>query len=173
MRRIPHQLVTGLLLAIYGGIAVLGYGLHELAPDDAHHHHHGLAAAHQEPGPLAFRSGGSVDDDHDCDICAFLDQARSDRPQVATSIIWQHRSRGHRCRRTASFFANHARFSRSSWPAGFHRLILCRVRRDRFAPRFSFVLPFDFASLKIALVPISRGFAMRLDRRLRWLSSWS
>jgi hypothetical protein len=90
MRRIPHQVVTGLLLAIYGGIAVLGYGLHELVPDGAHHHHHSLAAAHQESGPLAFRSGGSVDDDHDCDICAFLDQARCDRPQVATSIIWQH-----------------------------------------------------------------------------------
>ena len=89
MRRIPHQLVTGLLLAIYGGIAVLGYGLHELAPEDAHHHHHGLAVAHQESGPPAFRSGGSADDDHDCDICVFLDQARSDRPQVATSIIWQ------------------------------------------------------------------------------------
>jgi hypothetical protein len=90
MRRIPHQLVTGLLLAIYGGIAVLGYGLHELVPEDAHHHHHRLAAAHQEPGPVAFRSGGAADDDHDCDICVFLDQARSDKPQVAASIIWQH-----------------------------------------------------------------------------------
>ena len=90
MRRIPHQLVTGLLLAIYGGIAVLGYGLHELVPEDAHHHHHGLEVAHQESEPLAFRSGGAADDDHDCDICVFLDQARSDRPQVAASIIWQH-----------------------------------------------------------------------------------
>ena len=90
MRRIPHQLVTGLLLAIYGGIAVLGYGLHELVPEDAHHHPHGMAAAHLDAGPTGFRTGGGVDDDRDCDICAFLDQARSDRPQVVTSIIWQH-----------------------------------------------------------------------------------
>ena len=90
MRRIPHQLVTGVLLAIYGGIAVLGYGLHELVPEDAHHHHHGLAAVHQDAGPTAFRTSGSVVDDHDCAICVFLDQARSDRPQVAASIIWQH-----------------------------------------------------------------------------------
>jgi hypothetical protein len=90
MRQLPKQLVTGVLLAIYGGIALLGYGLHDLVPEEAHHHHHGLTAADHEPGPLAFRSGGSVDDDQDCDICIFLDQTRSDKPQVVASIIWQH-----------------------------------------------------------------------------------
>jgi hypothetical protein len=89
MRRLPQTLVTGLLLAIYGGIAVLGYGLHDLAPEDAHHHHHRFAATHQESGSPIFRTG-SVDDDHDCDICVFLDQARGERPQIATGIIWQH-----------------------------------------------------------------------------------
>ncbi|HEY4231816.1 MAG TPA: hypothetical protein VGM76_00175 [Lacipirellulaceae bacterium] len=89
MRRIPHQFLTGLLLAIYGGISLLGYGLHELVPEDAHHHH-GLPLAHQGSGPPAFKTGGSVDDDHDCDICVFLDQARSAQPQIQTAIVWQH-----------------------------------------------------------------------------------
>jgi hypothetical protein len=87
MRRIPHQLVTGVLLAIYGGIAVLGYGLHELVPEDAHHHH-GLAAQHPGSAPTAVRTGGDVDDDHDCDICVFLDQARSIQPQIQSAIVW-------------------------------------------------------------------------------------
>jgi hypothetical protein len=89
MRRLPQKLVTGVLLAIYGGIAVLGYGLHELVPEDAHHHH-ALAAVHHESGPPAFKAGGNVDGDHDCDICVFLDQARSVQPQVQSAIVWHH-----------------------------------------------------------------------------------
>jgi hypothetical protein len=89
MRRTPKNLVTGLLLFLYGGIAVLGYGLHDLVPEDAHHHHE-LAVVHQGTGPLAFKAGGSVDDDHDCEICAFLDQARSAQPQVQSAVVWQH-----------------------------------------------------------------------------------
>jgi hypothetical protein len=89
MRRNPHQLLTGILLAIYGSISLLGYGLHELVPDGAHHHH-GLAALQQGSGPPAVRTGGSVDDDHDCDICVFLDQARSVQPQVQSAIVWHH-----------------------------------------------------------------------------------
>jgi hypothetical protein len=89
MRRISHNLVTGLLLFLYGGISVLGYGLHELVPEDGHHHH-ALAAVQQEGAPLAFKSGGGIDDDHDCDICAFLDQARSAQPQIQSAIVWQH-----------------------------------------------------------------------------------
>jgi hypothetical protein len=88
MRRIPQKLVARLLVALYGGIALLGYGLHELAPAEDHHHHAlGLAVA--DAGPLSVRSG-HIDADHDCDICAFLDQARGDQPQVATGIVWQH-----------------------------------------------------------------------------------
>jgi hypothetical protein len=91
MRRIPKKLVTGMLLTIYGGIAVLGYGLHELVPEDGHHHHHlTFAAAGQASSETAFRAGGGVDDDHDCDICVFLDQARSVQPQIQAAIIWQH-----------------------------------------------------------------------------------
>jgi hypothetical protein len=89
MRRLPHQLVTGLLLAIYGGIAVLGYGLHELVPEDGHHHHFALAAGEHADEAPAFRAGSGIDDDHDCDICVFLDQARSAQPQVQAAIIWQ------------------------------------------------------------------------------------
>ena len=88
MRRIPHNLVTGLLLLLYGGISVLGYGLHELVPEDGHHHH-ALAPIQQEGAPLAFKSGGGIEDDHDCDICAFLDQARSAQPQIQSTIVWE------------------------------------------------------------------------------------
>ena len=42
MRSLPRKLLTAGLLAIYGGIAVLGYGLHELSPPG---HHHGPAAS--------------------------------------------------------------------------------------------------------------------------------
>jgi hypothetical protein len=88
MRQFSRKFAAHLMLAAYGGIAVLGYGLHELAPAEVHHHNiQGLAAA--DTGPLSVGSG-HLDADHDCDICAFLDQARSEQPQVATGVVWRH-----------------------------------------------------------------------------------
>jgi hypothetical protein len=95
----PQKLATYLLLAIYGGIAVLGHGLHELSTahhhhHDAHehaadggcaHHHHGHTHKHtsqsrSDDRAEAFASvHGSLSDGHGhaCEICDFLDQNRS------------------------------------------------------------------------------------------------
>ena len=87
MRRIPQRLATGLLLVLYGGISLLGYGLHDLVPEDAHHHHE-VSVEHDVAGPPAFTA--AADDDHECDICQFLDQARSVPPEIQTAVVWQH-----------------------------------------------------------------------------------
>jgi hypothetical protein len=92
MRNTGRKLLTMGLAALYSGIALLGYGLHELAP---HHHHHPAAQAHSHAGcthtrhhaPLPETPGFS--DSHECEVCAFLDQLQSDRPQLAADITWQ------------------------------------------------------------------------------------
>jgi len=108
MRSILHKLLTCSLLATYLGIAVLGQGLHELAP--GHDHHHGLqvvecighshadghccshhehhASEHHEDhdhvpaGPVVAATGGCAHS-HACDICEFLVQSVSQPPQIA------------------------------------------------------------------------------------------
>lgn len=94
MRNLGRKLLTATLTALYGGIALLGYGLHELAP---HHHHHPAAPAHSHAGcthahhhrhaPPPATPGFS--DSHECEVCAFLDQHQSDRPQLAVEVAWQ------------------------------------------------------------------------------------
>jgi hypothetical protein len=95
MRNLGQKLLSFSLLALYGGIALLGHGLHEFAPhhhadvashshahpgcSHAHHHHH-HAPAPETPG---------VTDHHDCEVCALLDQHRGEQPSVATEIASQ------------------------------------------------------------------------------------
>jgi len=93
MRFLPRKLLTAGLLAIYGGIAVLGYGLHEFAPA----HHHGAVAefvCHGDCGGHAHQhlatSGKSLTSSHECEICVFLDQLRSERPMLTAEVVWQH-----------------------------------------------------------------------------------
>ncbi len=114
MRSIHRQLVCGTLLALYGVISLLGHGLHWLSPEERHHHgrqvghcehdhvghahhHHGHAHHHHAQAPLkradrdrpqGFAATECATLAHDCDICTFLLQARSERPQLATTIVW-------------------------------------------------------------------------------------
>jgi hypothetical protein len=103
MRTLPRKLLTAGLLAIYGGIAVVGYGLHDLAPG----HHHGPAGecmahdhghdghSHDACDSLLHRRaasspcGESISDSHECEICLFLAQIRSERPTLAAEVVWQ------------------------------------------------------------------------------------
>jgi hypothetical protein len=105
MRIIGRKLLTAGLVALYGGISLLGYGLHELAP--AHHHHAELGhsahacqhcSGHEHCDPaanddLAAESaaiGNAAHDSHECEICVFLAQMRSEQPLVVAEIAWQH-----------------------------------------------------------------------------------
>jgi hypothetical protein len=97
MRYLPQKLMTLGLLAVYGSIAVLGHGLHEFS--SAHHHHHHVAAGqcaghqhdhcHGHSRAAAPAAQNSLADSHDCEICVFLDQIRSDQPQLCAEIDWQ------------------------------------------------------------------------------------
>lgn len=97
MLRIGRKLLTASLLAIYSCIALVGYGLHELSPAHrhgnapgevhahsharcTHHHHHSHAPVPERPG---------CSDAHECDICVFLDQVRSDSLQLVAIDAWQ------------------------------------------------------------------------------------
>jgi hypothetical protein len=115
MRLFPRKLVTCLLLAVYGGISLLGHGLHELAPGHGHHHglavvtcavhshghghgecslgHHQHGSGHNDgtaAGPLTVQSGGCAEQSQLCDVCVFLAQMRSGQPQLLTGAVWQH-----------------------------------------------------------------------------------
>jgi hypothetical protein len=92
MRFSAGKLLTSLLLALYGSVSLLGYGLHEIA--GVHHHDHGVPAVaaqvghHHHHGPCSHHhgpAGGSLTHAHDCEICVFLDQVRSEVPQLATA----------------------------------------------------------------------------------------
>jgi hypothetical protein len=112
MRSLPHKLSAWTLLAIYGGVSLLGHGLHWLSPHE--HHHHGLVVAHHSHAEhahghchghchhdydaceLAERSSGShaqtgwrsgATDGHDCDICEFLAQARGQKMHAPPAIV--------------------------------------------------------------------------------------
>lgn len=92
MRATLRQLLTYSLLATYASIALLGEGLHFLAPDE---HHHGatlvvtsIDSGHAFSESLApagkhFSGTRATSDDHDCEICEFLAQAVSAPPHVA------------------------------------------------------------------------------------------
>lgn len=93
MQKTGRKLLTTSLVALYGAVALLGYGLHELAP--AHLHHHVECHAHAHAGcihshghaPIQVTPG--ISDSHECDVCVFLDQIQSERPQFHTQIVWQ------------------------------------------------------------------------------------
>lgn len=92
-----HKILGPTLLVTYAGISLLGQGLHFLTPDDHHHHAVGVAECnlhehdHGACGPSHEQSqhgyGSSTDlvaADHNCDICEFLAQAKSQTPQIAS-----------------------------------------------------------------------------------------
>lgn len=91
-----RKLVTHGLLAVYGGIALLGFGLHELSPvDQLHHvaatcsaHAHSHCAGHSHDASRA-PAGLALTDAHECEICVFLAHFCSERPQLAAAIDWQ------------------------------------------------------------------------------------
>jgi hypothetical protein len=97
MRSFPRKLLTAGLLALYGGIAVLGYGLHDLAPGHvhgaagehvAHDHDHGACESHSHHH-AAIPTGKSLTSSHECEICIFLSQMRSERPTFSAEVVWQ------------------------------------------------------------------------------------
>jgi hypothetical protein len=104
MRFSAGRLLSLMLLGVYGSIVLLGHGLHELSA--VHHHHHGpaLVAAHvghhhhdhghphhhgpysghhHHPAPAP--TGDSISHTHDCEICEFLAQIRSEMPQLVSA----------------------------------------------------------------------------------------
>ena len=97
MRSFPRKLLTAGLLALYGGIAVLGYGLHDLAPGHvhgaagehvAHDHDHGACESHSHHH-AAIPTCKSLTSSHECEICIFLSQMRSERPTFSAEVVWQ------------------------------------------------------------------------------------
>jgi hypothetical protein len=100
MQRSIRKLLTAAFTALYGGVAILGYGLHELSPAHSHAHVHahrsadGLAHAHcghhhfaHDPAAQPVAAGWS--DAHECEICLLLSQMLSDAPSVVTLDWWQ------------------------------------------------------------------------------------
>jgi hypothetical protein len=78
------------LLAVYGPVGVLGYGLHALWGHEHVGHSHaaeGHACCDEHAAEIAIYSS----DDHDCSICDFLAQAQSQftfQQQVAVGSLW-------------------------------------------------------------------------------------
>jgi hypothetical protein len=116
MKLAARKLLTLALLATYGGVALLGQGLHVLAPHAGHHHglevvgcsihgdehfhHHHDAKCDHDHGPAehadAERGSGPVitssecaAHSHLCEICAFLLQLRSERAVLTAAVDWQ------------------------------------------------------------------------------------
>jgi hypothetical protein len=114
MRPIYRQLITVTLLALYGAVGLLGHGLHLLSGEDhhhigrhvvrcsdhgeehSHHHHHHADHRHHHPATadeaerdtgLGMASSDCVPHCHDCQICAFLLQVRSEQPTVVTVVF--------------------------------------------------------------------------------------
>jgi hypothetical protein len=110
MGSIARKLLAISLATAYASIVMLGQGLHLLAPDCCHHdglnavhcsaHCHDPVCAHDGHDHLAsadnpFRGpAGPVvaasdchSDSHFCEICAFLFQAVTELPQLATTPI--------------------------------------------------------------------------------------
>jgi hypothetical protein len=110
-----RRFLSYLLLAIYGGISILGDGLHLLTHEAGHHHGlyvacyvaHGHADADHgnchDPGCSASdvadyylsssERGVAASDcancSHVCEACAFLGQALSQPAELAAPIDWQ------------------------------------------------------------------------------------
>lgn len=93
MQRPISQFLNGALLATYAGIALIGQGLHLLAPEcDVHHHEYCLAAhevadhdGHQHSSSCGNTANQdhSIADSHPCEICVFLAHFVSQPPQIA------------------------------------------------------------------------------------------
>jgi hypothetical protein len=91
MRATFRQLLTYSLLATYASIALLGEGLHFLAPDERHHgaslvvastdYDHASSESPASAGKYFSRTRATAND-HDCEICEFLSQAISAPPQI-------------------------------------------------------------------------------------------
>jgi hypothetical protein len=107
------------LIVAYGGISILGHGLHWLAVEDGHHHgleivrctihgdghHHAHAHDHatdhcdshdssnrgsKNHDALCVTAGGCVVHSHKCEICAFLALASGSRPTLNEIVLGQH-----------------------------------------------------------------------------------
>jgi hypothetical protein len=121
MKFTSRQLVTCLLVAVYGGVSVLGEALHLLSPHDGHHHgfevvhckgqsashehdsHHGLG---DNDGTTVVASHEGECDSHLCSVCTLLFQARSAAPQLPTEIfVWQHAVAAAMCPPQQSYIA--------------------------------------------------------------------
>jgi hypothetical protein len=116
MKSAVRKILSLALLAAYGGIALLGQGLHVLAPHAGHHHglevircsihgdehfhdHHDAECDHDHgpAGPAEVEHGGGLvvtssecaAESHLCEICAFLFQLRSDRSVLTAAVDWQ------------------------------------------------------------------------------------
>jgi hypothetical protein len=96
VRRAGRKLLILSLMALYGSVSLLGYGLHELSPAHQHahasgkphtHSHAGCSHQHHAHPPIPDRPG--LSDAHDCDICQLLDQLRSELPQIAAVGDWR------------------------------------------------------------------------------------
>jgi hypothetical protein len=114
-----RQIVTILLIAAYGGISILGHGLHWLAAHDGHHHgleivrcsihgdghHHAHAHDHgsqhcdshktptvgsRNDDALCLTAGGCIAHSHQCEFCAFLTLASGNRPTLIEIALGQH-----------------------------------------------------------------------------------
>jgi hypothetical protein len=118
MTRATRNIVAFALIAAYGGISLLGHGLHWLVPENGHHHgheivrcavhgsehHHGHAHHADESCPQhgatlcetqhdespSVTAGDYIAHSHNCEICAFLALASGERPQICALFIAQH-----------------------------------------------------------------------------------
>jgi hypothetical protein len=110
-----RRILSYVLLAIYGGISILGDGLHLLTHEAGHHHGlnvvcraiHGHADADHDnchnpecsfsdvaeygssSADKVVTASGCASDSHVCEACAFLSQALSQPAEVAAPIDWQ------------------------------------------------------------------------------------
>jgi hypothetical protein len=117
MANIRRQVVAIVLIAAYGGISILGHGLHLLAVEDCYHqglevvrcsvhgagHHHGhthddgsehcgshnTPSSESEDDTLGVTAGGCVAHSHQCEICAFLALVTGSRPNISEIAIGQ------------------------------------------------------------------------------------
>jgi hypothetical protein len=100
-----RKLLTACLLAYYGGIALVGHGLHELSGANCHHppvaarpvashphphHQHGACAGHHHHHRAPAPAGDTAGDGHNCEICEFLAQLRGEVPQLAAAEFTEH-----------------------------------------------------------------------------------
>jgi hypothetical protein len=106
-----RKLLTYAITAVYGGLSLLGQGLHLLSEEhgphfggnvvecESHHGSHDAAACilnlagpleAEQSGVPQLRANGCVTYSHACEVCEFLAQARSLPPQLAAAIERPH-----------------------------------------------------------------------------------